>query len=72
MKPLYFLQGYKTAHQMLEVEKANLLGLLPQNTSHLDAAESSKVKVQSPLERMQQFFAMRPRKLLSYFRKCWT
>lgn len=50
------MQGYKAAHQMLEVEKANLLGLINYpNTSHLDQAESGKVKVQSPLERMQQF-----------------
>ncbi|KAL0274098.1 UNVERIFIED_CONTAM: hypothetical protein PYX00_006610 [Menopon gallinae] len=47
-------QGYKAAHQMLEMEKANLLGLNNPSASHLDP-DGGKAKVHSPLERMQIF-----------------
>lgn len=39
----------------MEVEKANLLSLVPQNNFHLDQNESGRIKIHSPLERMQQF-----------------
>ncbi|KAK6632104.1 hypothetical protein RUM44_007134 [Polyplax serrata] len=47
--------GYKGVHQMLETERANLLSLVPHSSLTQDQNDAGKIKVQSPLERMQQF-----------------
>lgn len=40
---------------MLETERANLLSLVPHSSLTQDQNDAGKIKVQSPLERMQQF-----------------
>nr|CAD7396651.1 unnamed protein product [Timema cristinae] len=49
-------EGYRTAHNMLEVDKNNLLGI--GNLSPIDVLDLTKPKAQTPQDRMQHFLSM--------------